>query len=173
MFDHLLARSALKLTFLRYAHISTDYFGTGVFFAFINFEYILVLIIDAGCGISLLLYKDKYLLHNTLLICLGAGITYWLLLPLASHWEPFVADPITITSALLLVGSYYMVLIIRGLQNHKLMAQRVSLVTTENKVLTKVHFNFQNIFPPPLDTRYFLGCSSNKNPKKNRLPFFF
>ena len=173
MLDYLIARTVLRLTFLRYARVSTDYFGTGVFFAMVNFNYIVVLIIGTGCVISLLLYKDKYLLLNIVLICLGAGITYLLLSLLASDWKPFVADPITITVALLLISTYSIIILSLGLKQHKRMVQQLSLVATDNKALTIVYFNSQNIFPPLLDARYFLGCSSNKNQKKNRLPFSF
>jgi len=170
--DYLLARSTLKLTPFHYLRVSFEYLGTGVFFAFIHFEYILILIIGFGCVLSLLLHKEKLLIY-ILLICLGAGITYWLLLPLINHWDPFVAGPIIITSALLLVGIYSMVLIIRGLQKHKRMVQRLSLATTENEELTNRIFQLSKYLSPTLRRAILSGVQLKDEPEEKQVTVFF
>lgn len=173
MLDYLIARTVLRLTFLRYARVSADYFGTGVFFAMVNFNYIVVLIIGTGCVISLLLYKDKYLLLNIVLICLGAGITYLLLSPLASDWKPFVADPITITVALLLISTYSIIIISFGLKQHKRMVQQSSLVATENKAQTNRIFQLSEYLSPTVRRAILSGVQLKQEPEEKQVTVFF
>ena len=173
MLDYLIARTVLRLTFLRYARVSADYFGTGVFFAMVNFNYIVVLIIGTGCVISLLLYKDKYLLLNIVLICLGAGITYFLLSPLASDWKPFVADPITITVALLLISTYSIIIISFGLKQHKRMVQQSSLVATENKAQTNRIFQLSEYLSPTVRRAILSGVQLKQEPEEKQVTVFF
>jgi len=173
MLDYLIARTVLRLTFLRYARVSADYFGTGVFFAMVNFNYIVVLIIGTGCVISLLLYKDKYLLLNIVLICLGAGITYLLLSLLASDWKPFVADPITITVALLLISTYSIIIISFGLKQHKRMVQQSSLVATENKAQTNRIFQLSEYLSPTVRRAILSGVQLKQEPEEKQVTVFF
>ena len=173
MLDYLIARTVLRLTFLRYARVSADYFGTGVFFAMVNFNYIVVLIIGTGCVISLLLYKDKYLLLNIVLICLGAGITYLLLSLLASDWKPFVADPITITVALLLISTYSIIIISFGLKQHKRMVQQSALVATENKAQTNRIFQLSEYLSPTVRRAILSGVQLKQEPEEKQVTVFF
>lgn len=173
LLDYLLARTAIKLTILRYTRVSLDSFTTGVFFALINFEYILVLIIGFGCVISLFLYKEKYLLLNALLLCLGAGITYWLLLPLTSRWDTFVANPITIVPALLLLGCYCMVLISRGLEKDTLMLKQLSSAAAENQALTNRVFQLSEYLSPAVRQAVLSGIQLEEEPEEKQITVFF